>query len=55
MPEPWDFCQRNLLRGSGTSQRERIVLQATEMTGGGDLKEVEIWRALTSDIEVLSI
>ena len=30
-PEPWDTCRRNLLTGSGTSPRERIVLESTRL------------------------
>jgi hypothetical protein len=50
MSEPWDTCQGKLLRGSGTSQRKRSVLQSTKLKGVGDLKS--IW---TSDMEMQSL
>ena len=51
MPESWDTCQGELLTGSGTSPRERSVLQSTkEVKGVGDLKS-----ALTSDMEMQSL
>ena len=50
MPELWDTCGGELLTGSGTSPRERSVLQSTKLKGVGDLK-----RVLTSDMEMQSL
>ena len=50
MPESWGTCQGELLTGSGTSPRERSVLQSTKLKGIGDLKS-----ALTSDVEMQSL
>ena len=47
MTEPWDTCQGKLLIESGTSPRERSVLQSTKMKGVRDLKSV-----LTSNMEM---
>ena len=48
-PESWDPCQGELLAGHGTGQRERSVLQSTQLDGVGDRKSI-----LTSDMEVRS-
>jgi hypothetical protein len=47
MPEPWDTCQGKLLTESGTSPRERSVLQPAKIKGVRDLKSV-----LTSNMEM---
>lgn len=46
MPELWDTYPGGLLTGSGTSPRERSVLQPTKLKGVEDLKGT-----LTSDLE----
>lgn len=33
--EPWDICQRELQTGSGTSSREKGMLQASKWAGQG--------------------
>ena len=45
-----DTFQGKLLAGSGTSPRERNVLQSTKLKGVGDLKSI-----LTSDMEIQSL
>jgi len=50
MPELWDTCQGELLRGSGTSPRERSVLQSTKLKGVRYLKSM-----LTSDGEMQNL
>lgn len=47
MPEPCDNYWGKLLPESGTSPRERSVLQSTELKGGGDPKSL-----LTSGMEM---
>ena len=41
MPKPWDTCQGKLLTGSGTTSRERIVLQSTGV-GHGDKNQHQL-------------
>ena len=48
--EPWDSCQGKLLTDTGTSPRERSVLQSTKLKGVGDLKSI-----LTPDLEMQSV
>jgi hypothetical protein len=50
VPELCNTCRGKLLTGSGTSQRERIVLQSTKLKGTGDLKSI-----LTSDTVMQSL
>jgi hypothetical protein len=40
MTESLENCPGELLTGSGTSPRERSMLQSTELKGIGDLKSV---------------
>lgn len=39
MPAPWDTCREELLIGSGTSPRERSVLQSMKLKGVGGSEE----------------
>ena len=40
-PEPWGTCQRKLLTGSGTSLRERRLLQSTRLKGDMETQSLE--------------
>ena len=42
MPEPLVICRGKQLTGSGTSPRERSLLQSTKLKGAGELKNTLI-------------
>ena len=45
-----DSCQKEMLTGSGTSPRERNMMQSTKLKGVGDLKNI-----LSSDMEMQNL
>jgi hypothetical protein len=54
MPEMWDNSLGELLKGSGTSSKERSVLQSAKMKGARDLKSLLIsdaWKWRHGDAE----